>query len=452
MTMQTSRRLQGGWSLAGMIVVAAVAVTSLGVGVKVALDSATRSRQESAATQQAHEMRAMAAAAAAYATETIKDFEPDTPRILSVQTLIDGGKLPPGWSRRWAQAGETPLGQVYEARAVLPASNPNTIKILVGETGLARPEALSRLSLPLGNAEAQEIHAFKRLVSRKITTQQSTTITGMLISPATTVVLEGRGEVDVSELFGENITVTAATILLGFPELGQTLDTCPNGNCPRPAPPSASSCRVVTPVAGATASCPVGYEDMGSWPHCDMLNTNKHNVYGTRAGPVTLGGEWTFYKHGEYRSQTAGLGAAGVSLAAYGLVRIFEATGSSHERSGIGGCFGNSCKPTWLEVKEINESVTEPDGTSYSFKGNAVDGIYRTDGPINKKEMVRVIAMLNTKTKQSISLNADMLLTYTCGENFWLQQAGTNNWRMSAGAVPRAYASNHPRDILCCTE
>lgn len=446
MTMQTSRRLQGGWSLAGMIVVAAVAVTSLGVGVKVALDSATRSRQESAATQQAHEMRAMAAAAAAYATETIKDFEPDTPRILSVQTLIDGGKLPPGWSRRWAQAGETPLGQVYEARAVLPASNPNTIKILVGEAGLARPEALSRLSLPLGNAEAQEIHAFKRLVSRKITTQQSTTITGMLISPATTVVLEGRGEVDVSELFGGNVTVTAATILLGFPELGQTLDTCPNGNCPRPPPPSASSCRVVTPVAGATASCPVGYENMGSWPHCDMLNTDKHNVYGTRAGPVTLGGEWTFYKHGEYRHESQVMGPAEVDLGP-GVVNIFQETRATHDPpKTIGGCEGMYCKLLgWLPVSYMDELINNLDGSSVRITGNVAK--YRLS-----RHKVWYTVFLNTKTKQSVSLNTDVLLTYACDENRWGQVSGTNNWRMSTGAVPRAYASNHPRDILCCAE
>jgi type II secretory pathway pseudopilin PulG len=434
-------RYQAGRSLIEVMVIVSVIAAAGAIALLAAGSMQQKGRRDSAAAEQMHAMHQLIRAATDHVREVQHSFADDAVQVWDVQTLINAGKLPANWQRRFSAVGETPLGQTYEVRALRPSADRSSVRIVVTERGSIQPRAASRLDLPTDANDALNL-SYKRQVADLIT-QRYNELSGVMIAPNPTVGIGQTGNIALDQLIGSSISATAVTVLAGFPELGSRVETCLGGNCDAADGNRYGSCRVVSPNSltdTRTLSCPTGYENVGSWPYCRGVYENTDDVYATGAGNV--------------------LAAPGFSHQA----AFLECGGQVAMPLGWnfnGRCLGMG-QGLRGATRELPFHTGDKGPDSFIFRGPVMD--YTTSFPeatprsgityraiIQNKPFRAVQIPIDRRLVMSIALEGKWIHEYTCASERWVP-SGTH----SSGFIIvndmnlRAISPTSPRDILCC--
>lgn len=437
---------QTGRALAEVAVAIMIIAVLIGIGLTAASRSAGEGRRTSAANEQMHAMHELIAAATAHVKENVQTFAEGVVVQIHIQTLVDTGKLPDNWQRRWASLGETPLGQVYQVRALKPSADPSSIRVVVTEGGTPRREVLSKLDLLETDPEAPLLRAHKAKVA-KLLIERYNELSGVIIAPSSTVTFENGGNISLEQLLGPSTTATTVTVLAGFPELGDRIDTCVQGECGTTAFPTQryGNCQVRTPSGATPASCPVDYEQVGSWPHCDVLHTERDHAYDTAAGTITVS------ETIEYQSAWSMCDDGALSFPSS------PRRTSSMEVEPMCANYGHRNsrllpQPASSESNIVCIFVGMVCGESFIGYQQA----YPLDVPINglvltasaPGERTRILP-INRESHARISLDATEIARYSCGRESWIR-TGTGNVAVSNEMNYRPRPANAPVDVLCC--
>jgi type II secretory pathway pseudopilin PulG len=299
--MNKGAKAKGFTLVEGLIVLGVVAVIAAMTASFLA-DQATDTLHDATIAAEAKDMALLSRAADDYTRAHDDLFPVGTTKPIAVTDLINEHLLPDGFANRNGAVGTSPLYQSYTVVAQrVVAGEPVRIVVSDGPDSNSPAPPVGRLSRIGVPYTTQAIHALNQAIAEKI--QREYRVVAATLPPAGSgwATVDGVAGAFTKDLTGllHALSWPRTVTLINFPDLSFGGGDDGGGNTHTG---KYQSCRVAHPSAEDSnwdgnedtiipATCPAGYVNAGTWPHCNEPS-NANVIWNTDVGSITLGKQY----------------------------------------------------------------------------------------------------------------------------------------------------------------